>query len=117
MSQNETFPRRDFLRTAATGLAAFSATHLVGGRALNMLSGPAGSTLSAAPLSKFKVGLITDEVSNDLEVAVKFLKSFNLQWVELRNLWDNKYITEAPPDYIARAKKLLDAQQMRVSVI
>lgn len=108
MPRNHPSTRRSFLHTAVYGGVAFSALSLSPSSTVDRLIG--------APLSKFKVGLISDEVSNDLEVALKFLQSFNLQWAELRNLWTH-YVTEAPPEEITRAKKLLAQYNMRVSAI
>ncbi|MBI3658028.1 MAG: sugar phosphate isomerase/epimerase [Acidobacteria bacterium] len=90
---------------------------LMGLPVLDGLSDVISRALLGAPASKFKLGLITDEVSADLEVAIQFLESFSLRWVELRNLWNNTYVTEAPVAYIDRAKKLLSRHRMQVSAI
>ncbi len=70
----------------------------------------------AADLSQFKLGVITDEVTQDLEQALLWAKSFGLSWVELRFVW-GKYVTEFGSDDVTRAKDLLAKHEMRVSVI
>jgi len=70
----------------------------------------------AADVNQFKLGIITDEVSQDFEQALAWVKRFGLHWVELRFLW-NKYVTDLPPDDVKRAKDLLEKYQMKVSVV
>jgi L-ribulose-5-phosphate 3-epimerase len=70
----------------------------------------------AADVNQFKLGIIADEVSQDFEQALAWLKGFGLHWVELRFLW-NKYVVDLPPDDVKRAKDLLDKYQMKVSVV
>ena len=89
--------RRDFLGTSA-------AIALWAGR------------LPAADLSKFKLGVITDEISTDLEHSLQWAQHYGLKWVELRNVW-GKYVTEMEPDNVKRAKDLLAKYDIRVSVL
>lgn len=70
----------------------------------------------AANLSQFKLGVITDEVTQDLEQALIWAKSFGLSWVEFRFVW-NKYVTDFTGDDVKRAKDLLAKYGMRVSVV
>jgi sugar phosphate isomerase/epimerase len=70
----------------------------------------------AADVNQFKLGIITDEVSQDFEQALVWAKGFGLHWVELRFLW-NKYVVDLPPDDVKRAKDLLEKYQMKVSVV
>src|SRR5258708_39407269 len=74
------------------------------------------SRLSAAELKKFKLGVISDEVSQDLEHSLLWAKEFGLSWVELRNVW-GKYITEFKPDEVKRAQDLLAKHAIKVSVL
>src|SRR5579871_1226493 len=94
--------RREFLNTTVKGSAAALALW--------------ATRLPAADLKKFKLGMITDEVSNDLETSLLWLKEFGLEWVELRNVW-GKYVTEMDPDSVKRAQDLLAKHSMRVSVL
>ncbi len=70
----------------------------------------------AANLSQFKLGVITDEVTQDFEQALVWAKGFGLKWVELRFVWD-KYVTEFTMDDVKRAKDLLAKHGMQVSVL
>src|SRR5271166_6637098 len=75
-----------------------------------------GMSMRAADLSQFKLGVITDEVTQDFEKSLVWAKGFGLSWVELRFVW-NKYVTEFKPDEVKRAKELLAKHGMRVSVV
>jgi L-ribulose-5-phosphate 3-epimerase len=70
----------------------------------------------AADVNQFKLGIITDEVSQDFEQALAWAKGFGLHWVELRFLW-NKYVIDLTPDDVKRAKDLLEKYQIKVSVV
>jgi L-ribulose-5-phosphate 3-epimerase len=76
----------------------------------------AGLPARAANLSQFKLGVITDEITQDLEQALVWAKGFGLGWVELRFVW-NKYVTEFTKEDVSRAKELLAKYGMRVSVV
>lgn len=91
--------RRNFLKTA-------------GGAAIALSALPAW----AAQVDQFKVGVITDEVTTDLEKALVWLKGFGLHWAELRFI-DKKYVMDMDPDEVSRAKDVLAKYGMRVSVI
>lgn len=98
--------RRTFLRFSAIG----SATAKLAGEA-NVFGGPATS-----PLSRFKLGSISDEWSQDLEEALKGMKSFGLQWVEIRTLWET-YNTEANPAQVQLIMNLLARFEFRLSIL
>jgi L-ribulose-5-phosphate 3-epimerase len=63
-----------------------------------------------------RLGVTSDEISDDLEAALAFVRSFGLQWVELRRLW-GQYVTELSLDDCKRARALLDRHKVRVSVL
>ncbi len=71
---------------------------------------------ATSPLSRFKLGSISDEWSQDFEEALKAMKGYGLRWVEIRTLW-NIYNTEATPDQIRRIKELLEKYEFKVSVL
>jgi L-ribulose-5-phosphate 3-epimerase len=75
-----------------------------------------GTGARAADVKRFRLGVITDEVTQDFEPALEWVKGFGLQWVELRFLW-NKYVTDLKPDEVKRAQDLVAKQGMKVSVI
>jgi len=98
--------RRSFLQAFSKFAALYSA---------GLLS---GSSAQAAPLERFKLGIINDEVSYDLEAALRFLKSYGLSWIELRELWqEDHYITALSKKELRRVKDLLEKYQIKVSVI
>ena len=94
--------RRRFVRQMGLGAASL----WLGGTPSN----------KASPPSKFKLGITTDEVSQDLEAALTFVQEFDLKWVELRHLW-NRYVTEVSLQDLKRARSLLAKYQIKVSVL
>jgi sugar phosphate isomerase/epimerase len=70
----------------------------------------------AADVKQFQLGVITDEITQDFEKALLWVKSFGLQLVELRFVW-NKYVTDFTADDVKRAKELLAKHGMKVSVV
>jgi L-ribulose-5-phosphate 3-epimerase len=63
----------------------------------------------------FKLSVITDEVSQDLEVVARFAKGFNMHGVEIRSLWGKN-----PQDLTGRAdeiKRVLSLSELKVSAI
>jgi L-ribulose-5-phosphate 3-epimerase len=72
--------------------------------------------LWAADFKRFKLGVITDEVTQDFEKALLWAKGYGLGWVELRFIW-NKYVTDLSGDDVRRAKELLGKYEIKVSVV
>jgi len=70
----------------------------------------------AASVKQFKLGVITDEVTQNFEKALVWAKGFGLDWVELRFVW-GKYVVDFTGEDVKRAKELLEKQTMRVSVV
>ena len=63
----------------------------------------------------FKLSVMTDEVSQDLEVVARFAKRFNMNGVEIRSLWGKN-----PQDLTGRAdeiKQALSLYELDVSAI
>jgi len=86
-----------------------------------LASGAAAAFVSALPagavdVKQFKLGVITDEVTQNFEQALLWVKSFDLDRVELRFVWD-KYVTDFTADDVKRAKDLLAKHGMKVSVL
>jgi sugar phosphate isomerase/epimerase len=71
---------------------------------------------ATSPLTRFKLGSISDEWSQDFEEALKAMKSYGLKWVEIRTLW-NMYNTETTPEQLQRIKDLLEKYEFKVSVL
>jgi sugar phosphate isomerase/epimerase len=83
------------------------------GAALTLVSAIPGW---AADVKRFALGVITDEVAQDFEQALLWVKGFGLNWVELRFLW-NKYVIDLSGDDVKRAKDLLAKHGLKVSVV
>lgn len=65
---------------------------------------------------RLKFGIISDEVSEDFETALKWIHAQGLDWVELRNLWGT-YVTDLEDRDVVRAKRLLERYGIRVSTV
>jgi len=75
-----------------------------------------GLGVTSAALNRFKLAAISDGFSQDFEQALQITRSYGLAWVEIRRLWV-KYNTEATPEEIRRAKRLLEQYNIRCSVV
>ncbi len=64
-------------------------------------------------MNGWKLGVITDEVSQDLETALQFSQKYGLAAVELRSVW-GKDPFEYEEEDVLRMKALLDSYQMPV---
>jgi L-ribulose-5-phosphate 3-epimerase len=71
--------------------------------------------LRALPLADLKLGITTDEITDDVLTAAKFLQQYNLHWAEVRNIW-GKYNTAQPMEKVREAGKILDDHGVRVSI-
>jgi sugar phosphate isomerase/epimerase len=71
---------------------------------------------AVSPLSRFKLGAISDGFSQNFEEALKIMKEYGLSWVEIRKVF-GIYNTEASPAQIQRLKDLLNKYEFRVSVV
>jgi sugar phosphate isomerase/epimerase len=72
--------------------------------------------LFAVPLSSVRLGVTTDEIDEDLVTAMRFLRSFGLEYAEVRSIW-GKYNTEQPVEKIREACKICDEYRIRTSVL
>ena len=63
----------------------------------------------------FRLSVVTDEVSQDLETAAEFAERFNLHGVEIRNVWGK------PPQHLLpesdKIRRILSKHELRVSAI
>jgi sugar phosphate isomerase/epimerase len=85
-----------------------------GGLATSNLSRLAASTDSLP--NRFRLGVISDEFSQDFEEALRIMKGYGLSWVEIRTVW-KIYNTEASPDQVRRIRTLLEQYEFKVSVV
>jgi len=79
-----------------------------------------GLTLSSAeenvPAWPFKLGVITDELTQDFAQALAFISSHSLACCELRELW-GKNIMNLPLEDLNRAKQIVERHRLQVSDI
>ena len=80
----------------------------------------AEARLAAADLGKnslpFKLGVITDEISEDFGQALDFISSYALGYCEVRELWQ-KNVVKLSQDELERAKQLVERHHLKVSEI
>ena len=73
--------------------------------------------LAARFKSSFRVGVISDEISQDFDHACAVIANdFGLEWVELRGLWGKNISTLDDAD-VAKATAILDKYKLRVTDI
>ncbi len=63
-----------------------------------------------------KLGVITDELSEDFGVALDFIGSYSLPYCEVRELWQKNVVNLSPAE-LERAKGLIEKHHLRVSEI
>jgi sugar phosphate isomerase/epimerase len=72
--------------------------------------------LPAEKLSRFRLGITTDEINEDLAEACRFLRRFGLEYAEIRNI-GGKYNTAQPIEKIQEARKVLDEYRIRLAIL
>jgi sugar phosphate isomerase/epimerase len=70
----------------------------------------------AATIEQVRLGVITDEIDEDVVKAAQFLRGFGLGWAEVRSVW-GRYNTDQPLEKIREARAILDSNQVRTSVV
>jgi sugar phosphate isomerase/epimerase len=80
----------------------------------------AGAKLARAKPGKvslpFKLGVIADEISEDLGQALDFIASYALAYCELREIWGRNIIHLSPAE-LDRARHLIERHRLKVSEI
>jgi L-ribulose-5-phosphate 3-epimerase len=94
--------RRDVLKTSLIAPLASSAWKL--------------GAASIAETHGFKLGIITDELTEDLNEAADFIASYGLHGCELREMWSKNIMNVSQAD-LDRAKKIVDDHKLQVSDI
>jgi L-ribulose-5-phosphate 3-epimerase len=89
------------------------ATALAGAIGLNVEKSNAAKS---AETHGFKLGIITDELTTNLDEAADFISSYGLHYCELREFF-GKNIMNVPQEDLDRAKKILDQHKLQVSDI
>jgi sugar phosphate isomerase/epimerase len=75
----------------------------------------ASQRLRALPLDRIKLGILTDEIDDDVLTAAKFLHDHGLKWAEVRNIW-GPYNTSQPMEKVKEAARIFDANGIWVSI-
>jgi L-ribulose-5-phosphate 3-epimerase len=96
----DVLPRRQFLQ--APLLAGFARFF----RSRPNFAGPS--------LPFFKLGIITDEISEQLDQALDFISHYSLGYCELREMWQKNLMTLSPAE-LHQAKTLITAHGLKVS--
>lgn len=65
---------------------------------------------------RYELGVITDEISQDFETALRVARDMGMRHVELGTLWD-KQVSDLTEDELRAARALLDQYDLRVHVI
>jgi L-ribulose-5-phosphate 3-epimerase len=97
-------------RTFLTNLGALCGGELATGRLLRLTAS------TGSQPDRFRLGVISDELSQDFEEALKIMKGYGLNWVEIRTVWKT-YNTEATPEQVRRIRTLLEQYDFKVSVL
>lgn len=88
----------------------------------SFLAAGAVSPIGLAPIPAFaaspkvKLAVTTDEIDDDLAVALEFLGRHGLRHCEIRHLW-GKYNTSQPLDRIREARSMLDDAGIKLAVL
>ena len=93
-------------------MPSFTRRHVLAAAAIGWL--PLG--LPAAELTRFRLGVTTDEIDDDLLAAIRFLREFGLRYAEVRNIW-GKYNTAQPLEKVREARALFDAHDIQTSIL
>jgi hypothetical protein len=73
---------------------------------MGALAAGSASRLRAGQSNTFKLGIITDELTGQLEDALPFFTRHHLEWCELREMW-GKNIMNLSKEELDRARKLI----------
>src|ERR1700691_2832482 len=85
-------------------------------RSFLALAGASPFFLEGATLEQVRLGVTSDEIDEDVAVAAEFLHSFGLGYAEIRSIW-GKYNTSQPIEKVREARALLDARNVRTSIL
>jgi L-ribulose-5-phosphate 3-epimerase len=101
--------RRSFLEASLLGLE----TSRLG---VPVLSSFGQTARQRGALLRSRLGIITDEISDELGQAVDFISNYKLTYCELRAFWRHN-IVDAPQADLDRARQLLERHGLKVSDI
>ena len=67
-------------------------------------------------IKMLKVGIFSDEISQDFEHTLKVIEELEIEYVELRSMW-GKSLMDLPSNELKRVKELIEEKNLKVSVI
>jgi L-ribulose-5-phosphate 3-epimerase len=73
-------------------------------------------TLARPSTLPFKLGIITDEISEEFDEALDFIASYSLAYCELREMWEKNIMTLTRPE-LDRVKKSIGRHGLQVTSI
>ena len=80
------------------------------------MAGLGGMALIRATSPSLRLGVINDEITQDLDHALAVAHEFGLQFVELRAMW-NKNLMDLREDEVKEARRLLTKYGIKASDI
>ena len=92
--------RRSFMQSCLVALPAADMIH----------------SLASSEARGFKLGIIADEIADDLAQALEFIAAHSLHYCELREIWQSNMLS-LTPSQLDRARELVQRYQLRVSAI
>ena len=78
-----------------------------------------GQTVRRSTLGEnkvFKLGIISDEISSDLDRACTLTRKWGMEHIELRTIWDQNILTLSPEEF-DRVGKIVDRHGLKVTAI
>jgi sugar phosphate isomerase/epimerase len=81
-----------------------------------VLDAASGLAAQPDPPTSFKLGVITDEISEDLDEGLDFISNYRLHYCELRDIWGQNIMNLSRSD-LDKAKHLINDYHMMVSDI
>ncbi len=82
----------------------------------HLLCAPFAAPLLALDPAKLKLGISIDEIDDDPQTVVRFMKEFGLRYAEIRNVW-GKYNTALPVEKLRELRGTFDEHGITTSVL
>ena len=82
----------------------------------HLLAAPFAARLAALDPTQLKLGIVIDEIADDAQACVHFMKEFGLRHAEIRNVW-GKYNTAQPVEKIKELRQIFNEHGITTSVL
>ena len=106
-------PMEGFLMAWTLARRSFLSLSALLGSGFELMIPPVGQ---AKELFTSRLGIITDELTEDFEKALDFISSQSLAYCEVRDLWQ-KNVVKLSQEELDRAKQLIERHRLKVSEI